>query len=457
MYPKATAARCAALYISLAMTLGSTWPAHGDGHTLTLAAAIDRAIDSDPWLNGSRHMEAALDAEALASASLPDPNVTLTAANMPVDGFALDQENMTQLVLGVSQRFPRGATRSLAKRQKEALADRQPLLRADRRARLRTSVTGLWLDSFAAYESIRLITTDRALFEQLIDAAEASYTAAVGRSRQQDLIRAQLELTRLDDRLTVLSQEAETAQRRLAEYLGYEFLGSEHAGIPPKPTPVLPEIEPLRPDIANPTLSMQHQVLYEHLRLHPAVLAVERHIDSVATGVELARQKYKPAWGLSAQYGYRQDAPNGMERDDFLSVGVTFDVPLFTGNRQDRQVRAAQARADAARTDHALLIRELIARLETARAELGRLDQRRALYAERLLPQMRQQAEASLAAYNNADGDFAEAVRARIAELDTKIDALDIAVARQQAVARMNYLLVQTRLSGDHAGGNDYE
>ena len=56
---------------------------------------------------------------------------------------------------------------------------------------------------------------------------------------------------------------------------------------------------------------------------------------------------------------------------------------------------------------------------------------------------MAEQAEASLAAYNNDDGDFAEAVRARIAELNAQIDALAIAVERQKATARINYLLTQ--------------
>ena len=87
------------------------------------------------------------------------------------------------------------------------------------------------------------------------------------------------------------------------------------------------------------------------------------------------------------------------------------------------------------------------------RSELIRLNQRSALYQDRLLPQMSQQAEASLAAYNNADGDFAEAVRARIAELDTKIDALDIDVARQQTLARISYLLTVTE-TPSAAGAN---
>jgi hypothetical protein len=106
-------------------------------------------------------------------------------------------------------------------------------------------------------------------------------------------------------------------------------------------------------------------------------------------------------------------------------------------------------RAEAIKTEKHLLGRRLMAELGTAIVQLTRLDERLALYTDQLLPQMTEQAEASLSAYNNDDGDFAEAVRARIAELNAKIDALAIAVERQKVIAQLNYLLAGT--SSDHA------
>ena len=52
---------------------------------------------------------------------------------------------------------------------------------------------------------------------------------------------------------------------------------------------------------------------------------------------------------------------------------------------------------------------------------------------------MAEQAEASLTAYTNDDGDFAEVVRARIAELNAQIDALNIDVERQKTIVQINY------------------
>ncbi|MEJ2419355.1 MAG: TolC family protein [Exilibacterium sp.] len=381
--------------------------------TLALEDAVALAISSDPWLSGSRHREEALHSESISAATLPDPKVSLTAANFPTDSFAINQEAMTQLTVGVSQMFPRGDSLDLSSRQKRELAAQEPLLRHDREAKVVAAVT------------------DRSLFEHLVDATRAGYSSAVGRARLQDIIRAQLELTRLDDRLMVLRQQRETAQQRLSEWIGGK------ARLPL--SDALPKQS--ESDLALTIQPGNDRWLYERINRHPVLQAFERRINAMQTGVELARQKYKPEWGLSAQYGYRDDDPLGRDRADLFSVGVTFDLPLFTGNRQDKDVSAATSRAEALKTDKLLRARQLMAELDTAIVQLQRLNERRALYGQQLLPQMSEQADAALAAYNNDDGDFAEAVRARIAELNAKIDFLNIRMDRLKTIAELHYLL----------------
>ena len=410
--------------------------AQNQPNTLTLDEAIAQAIASDPWLNSSRYREEALTNESISASTLPDPKVSLMAANFPTDSFDINQEPMTQLTVGVSQMFPRGDSLELTSRQKQELAAQEPLLRQNRQAKVAATVTQLWLEAYRAQESIRLIEQDRSLFEHLVDATKASYSSALGRARQQDIIRAQLELTRLDDRLTVLRQQLESAQQRLSEWIGGQASLPVERSLPSKfgdePTLAISQLD-------------NDRWFYEQVNRHPLLLAFDQRIDAMQTEVELAHQKYQPEWGLSAQYGYRDDDPMGRDRADLFSVGVTFDLPLFTGNRQDKEVSAATFRAEALRTDKLLMARKLMSELETIIVQIQRLNERRALYERQLLPQMSEQAEASLTAYNNDDGDFAEAVRARIAELNAKIDFLTIKIDRLKTIAELNYLLSQDR------------
>jgi len=430
---------CAAISLVIAM-LALALPCRAE---LNLQRAIAIAQANDPWIAGSLSRESALLAEGVAAGSLPDPMISLGFANLPTDTFEFDQEAMTQFKVGVSQVFPRGDSRSLRERQFKLRGQEHPHQRADRMARVAASVTSLWLEAYRARASINLIERDRGLFEQLVAVAESNYTSALGRTRQQDLIRSQLELTRLDDRLAQLEQRLATNEARLYEWL-YDPASRSVPGagddLLEGVSPEVPRLAATRPALLDHEKEFGMDDLATILQRHPAVLAVDQRIAATAAGIEIAEQGYRPQWRVDASYGYRDDDPLAGDRADFFSVGVAFDLPLWTDKRQDQNVRSASAATEAVRTERALLLRQMLAGVEAARARLASLDQRRALYRDRLLLEMSDQAEASLAAYTNDDGDFAEVVRARIAEINARIEALDIDVDRLNTINQLNYL-----------------
>jgi hypothetical protein len=150
---------------------------------------------------------------------LADPKFSLTLANLPTDSLDFEQEAMTQLVAGVSQMYPRGDSRRLKRQQLQQQSNRQPLLRYEREAKLALTITQIWLDAYQARQSALLIEQNRTLFDQLVDISLASYSSALGRTRQQDLIQAQLEQTRIEDRMTRLAQMQDMAEQKLLEWL----------------------------------------------------------------------------------------------------------------------------------------------------------------------------------------------------------------------------------------------
>ncbi|MCF6299573.1 MAG: TolC family protein [Proteobacteria bacterium] len=420
-----------------------------DDFALSIQMTAKLVQQNDPWLAGNEFSQNKMDSMSVALSQLPDPKVTLGLANIAADSFDFGQEAMTQFKVGVSQMFPRGKTLSLKKEQYELLASTFPFQRENRRAKIVVMASQLWLNAYKAQESIALIENDRTLFEHLVDVAEASFTSAAGKTRQQDLIRAQLELTRLDDRLTVLNQNLEKSLQQLNQWLSDNFFdkyndntklnfNSAHIKLDSK----LPDIELLMPQLYQDSKATSPDSLFKYFQGHPVVNALEQKIKASETEVELARQKYKPNWGVSASYGYRGDNAMGINRADLFSVGVSFDVPLFTKNRQDKQLEAAISSAAAVETERWMLLREMIASFETEKTQLLRLNQRQELYHSLLLPQMHDQSEASLTAYTNDDGDFAEVVRARIAQLNAEIDALSIDVDRQKTIIKLNYFFM---------------
>lgn len=411
-------------------------------NVLTLEAAIATAVEQDPWLKGSQYREDAILSNSIASTTYADPVVSIGIANLPTDGFAFDQEPMTQLKAGISQMFPRGDSLNIRSKQLKELAQQHPFMRLDRIAKTRLAVSFKWLEVFRAQQTIALIEQDRSLFEQLGEVAQASYSSAVGKVRQQDIVRAQLELSRLDDRLTQLFSQQEQARAELLEWLTDEQQWSTNRSFMPESIAfpsIAPSITARHASVEDKLQGRDIQGLAILLNDHPYVLAIEQKIIASKTGVDLAKQQYKPQWGVNASYAYRADDQLDRSRADFISVGVSFDVPLFTNNKQDKEVSAAVSESEAIKTEKRLALRALLSQLQSVYAAHQRLLQRKAFYDTDILVQMSEQAEASLTAYTNDDGDFAEVVRARIADLNTRIDALNIQVDLLKSQSQLNY------------------
>ena len=403
---------------------------------LTLSTAVAMAHANDPWLDGSRYREQATEALGVAAGELPDPDVSIGFANLPVDGFDFGTEPMTQFKVAVSQAFPRGDTRKLKQQQLREVGGQHPYMRENRRAEVTTLVSTLWLEAYRNQEAIRRIEEDRTLFEHLVELAESNYASAMGKTKQQDMIRAQLELTQLEDRLTRLRQEKETMLARLSEWLADDRSDD---------FPVsrdLPQILSQACLEAINSGELDDARLVATLLAHPKVKGLQQKIAASNTGIELAKQKYKPQWDINVGYGYRADDRAGRSRSSLVSLGVTFDLPLFPSNRQDQETQAAMATERATHMDKALAVRSMRAAFDASRARLRRLNQRRALYEDRLLQEVHDQAEASLTAYTNDAGDFSEVVHARIVELNANIDFLNINIDRLKAIAELGYFFV---------------
>ncbi len=416
--------------------------------TLFIENAIKRAQENDPWIEGNKYMQAATISSSVAAGSLADPQVSIGFANLPTDSFSFNQESMTQIKVGLSQMFPPGDSLNIKKRRLQLEADEFPYLRENRNAIVSVSVGQLWLEVYQAQTTIALIEKNRSLFEQLTEIAMSSYASAMGKTRQQDIIRAQLELTRLNDRVTMLNQSREMSFEKLSEWLNVE-----NSDLNFTIADQLPNIMIAYPRYLNPDIHINDEELYEHFSNHPMMTALVQKIKASVAGVDLAKQKYKPAWGMSASYGRRNNDPFGHSRADALTVGVSLSVPLFTANRQDKEYQSAVSKREAIRTQKWQTLRKLKAGFETSRAQLFRLEQRQKLFETQLLPQMSEQAEASLTAYTNDDGDFAEVVRARIAQLNAQIDALNINVDKQKAILQLNYYFSESTKHNQERSG----
>ena len=406
---------------------------------ITMQDAINIAIQHDPWLTGNQLQERALRAVSRGANNLPDPKLSMGLLNLPSDGFAFNQEPMTQFKVGVAQIFPRGDSLAIKQQLLNYKADQHPYQREDRKAKIQVTVSQLWLNAIKADQTIRLIERDRVLFEQLVDIVKASYSSAQGNTRQQDVISAQLELARLDDRLTTVNSQRDIALTNLSEWLTPSAqLAVSDTFSDTTSVPTFPE---LSDEIKGLFQRADNTGLLQLLTHHPALLAIEQSAKAGDTAVNLAKQKYKPQWGVNASYAYREDDQLGQSRADFFSIGITVDVPIFGYAQQDSEVAASRLTAQAIETDKRLLQQRMLAQMLNLYQQETRFGQREAGFLSAILPQIQEQADASLSAYTTDDGDFSEVMRARISQLGAQIDLIDIQIERCKIRMQHGYFL----------------
>lgn len=415
---------------------------------LDLATAQRLALGDDPGAEVHRARARAARERAVADAQLPDPVVSVGALNLPVDTFALDQERMTQLRLGVRQQFPGGDTLARRRALGEARAGGFDAATALRRREVLRAVRFAWLELRWLEQERSLLEDTLPLLEDLEETALAGYRQGAG--DQQGVLRARLEQDALRDRLLRNREALERVRADLVRWVGPAAAGARTAGgVAGSGLPVVSRQEGLFAAEAVPAGS--DPGVQQRLEAHPLLDMRQAEIAAARAEIGLAEAAYRPDWGVEFGYGIRDGLEPMGDTPDFFSAALTFELPLFTADRQDRRRSAAESSFEAARAERLDSLRELTRDLQRTLDRLERLEDRIELFDEAILPRSAQTAEAARLGYRADTTDFPETVRTALAELDARIERARIVHQRARARTRLAWL-IGDRVAGGPAG-----
>ena len=382
--------------------------------SLSLEQAVRIAVErEDPAITRLEARAEALEERAVSDAQLPDPKVTGQLANLPVDSFAFDESMMTQVKFGLRQEFPAGRSRAIKGQQRRLEASVERARKQLELRRIALETRQAWMDLAYNDKALEIVSSGRDKVARQIESISARF--ATGRMSAQDVLRAELELSLLDDRMAEHRRQADAARATLSRYIG------RNAFLAPDAWPEL--------DVDGDAAMLRNR-----LAEHPAVNVENAEVEVADAGVSLAEQAYKPAFAIEGGYGIRTD------QADFASVGVTLSMPLFTDKRQDRRRAAAVSRRGAEQFDRDAVLLDLRRQLDQALSDWQRYKERVALYRSALGERARQTAEASITTYANGQTDFAELIRSQLAELEVALKRAELEARAGRAWARIVYL-----------------
>ena len=351
---------------------------------------ISYALSQNPDIEAARKRVDAAAYRVPQAASLRDPMFGVTAFPEPVETAAGQQE----VALTASQQVPwlgKLGTRAAAA---EADTDVARAQLAATELEVIEQVKRTYYELYFIQRAIRITEGNRKLLLDFVRIADSKYRT--GKASQQDLLRAQVEVSSLDSRLIRLRQQLQSSQAKLARLL--------HVS---PDTPVRALERPPQERIPQDLQRLYQQAIAGRPELHAQLAAVERD----RRNVDLARLEYYPdltagvTWIGTSAAGLSPVA-NG---EDPVLLGFSVNVPIYR-ERLDAGVREAESRVvsstrqyDSLRDRTAESVKDLYAQA-TSQYDLVKL------FRDDIIPKSEQTLEVSRAAYQVGDVDFLQLI-----------------------------------------------
>ena len=394
-------------------------PSLASEDTLSISQAVSIAIRlEDPSVSAYSARAASEDDLGVSMGQLPDPKVKFGIANIATDSFKFNQEAMTQMQLGAHQSFPSAKKRSFMRARGKAKGSAYRQMAAARTLAITLEVRKLWLRIYMLEASQRFIKAKKGKMAEMIETLENKFGSgySTAQTSVQKLLTMETELALLDDKIEETEQRIVKTRVFLSRYIGEENAAK------------------LLTKAVNLAVPKPENILEETLNLHPLVVKEEALVTAADKSVAIAKENYKPNWGLDVGYGLR-----GGGRSDMATAMVTFDVPLFTGKRQDKRLSAAKNTKQSAlltkRVASLNLLRDMRASFSVWTRTSARID----LYNKVLLERAKAASRATEVAYAANNTDFAEIIRTHISELNAHINLEKIKFERAAAQAELLY------------------
>ncbi len=403
-----------AMVLSVSLTAGPAWATT----VLTLTEAQHLLVRDNPRLRALAAQAAALASQAVAVAQLPDPRLSVGIENAPLPNLALRQQQMSMLQFGVSQSFPPWGARTARRHRADYEAQAARDGRREKRAELVFVLRKAWLAALSIRATRNAVAAESQLARATLRAAQARYRT--GRGAQYDVWRAQLAAGALRNQWDHLKADAAQAQFQIRRLLA---------------DPTLPPLDPRWPVLPLPSrrrgrLRLSHQ---------PSLRAAQAQWRAGSAGVALAKSAYWPAVTVSADYGqdFFPGSPN------WLSVGLSFSLPIFPAERQDQGVDAARARRLMAQYRYEDRYLALKRQFDSEYALYTAQSRERARTDRVLLPVARAAFTATLAAYSAGRASLTAVLRAQQRILRYTLQSVRYRKDASVAAAALDYLTTE--------------
>jgi outer membrane protein TolC len=346
-----------------------------------LDTLVQEALERNPAILAARRAVDARKSLIAAARTLPDPSVSFETMGNLVTLQRGDPSSAR--VLRLSQEFPFPGKLSLQGQIASAEADAEMWKYEQVRREVVSELKAAYYDLFLAQKLTEVVEKSRSLLLQFSEISEARYR--VGQGAQQDILKAQVEVSRLLDRLATLSRERDTAQARINTLL-YR----------PPDTPI-----GQLPEVSKPRFTWTLDQLYaKAVADNPDVRINRKEIDRDELAVSLAKKSFYPDFEVGFSYFNRPDMP------EMYGLMFKAKVPLYFWRKQRPELESATANLLGQRRQYDNTLSTLYFRLKDPFLKISTDANLLELYGSAIVPQATLALESSISSYRVGAVDF---------------------------------------------------
>ncbi len=398
-----------ACILGTTLALGGARTGEAAEPDIELQQLIQEALEKSPEIAGASRRVDAAKALVPQASTLPDPRINL--------GYRDFTER--EVEYGVRQEFPFPGKLSLrgevASKQAEQTEQDLEAVRRRVAAKLKAAYYELYL----AYRSIAILEQNREILIDFERSAQSRYS--VGRGAQQDVLRAQTEVSRVLTRIAIFEQQKQSLQAEINRLLNRPPANPLGRPGPVRVRPLAASLDELGALVegASPMLKAQRK-------------GIERGNKAVA----LAEREDFPDFELDVS-GMRD---LDMQTDGYR-VMPSIKVPLYFATRQREGVREALATRGAAEQDFQAARQELLFQIKDAYVRAQLATQLVKLLSEAVIPQASFTLEAAQAGYSVGTVDFLTLLSSLLTLQDNRLEVEMETVEHAKAVARLEEIV----------------
>ncbi len=384
---------------------------------------VQETLSNNPEIKAARSRWEASTKRPSQEGSLPNPVIGGRFKNVGFTDITQGNDPRTDIQVFVNQEIPFPGKLSSKTKIAEEQADAQRWMSDAATYKVIADLKEAYYKWFLINKSLEITAENKQLLQDFVKVAEVKYE--VGSGIQQDVLKAQVELSTFIERIELLKKKEEIIKTRIKTILN-RSPGSD-IGNP---------VEDLKIAELEYSQNQIKEIIHER---SPELNARNELIDSSVEALNLAKKQYMPDFIVNGTY-FNRDGGSG-NLDDLWEVGVGLRLPLYFWRKEKFGVEEAAIKLSENKQNYEISKNNLYFRADdyyfSAKTAQNLID----LYKSGIIPQSRLSLESAISSYQVGDVDFLTLLNNLVTLFNFEIEYYRHISDYQIAVARLEEIL----------------